>query len=626
LNNSTSGSTLSRLNQFASRFGRRTLIGVVLGCLVVLVVAVTFAWQGLDDPRTDLVFYEVARSDLPIVVTERGYLESQEQTIIECQVATYDRNSGTSSINILSIVPNGSVVEKGDLLVELDDTAIRDRLESEMLEFQSDKSNMMQAEARKKNQITQNETSIAEAELALKLARLDRQMYIDEISGSFKLAVEEIERQIDDTRNTILEAQAALKLQETEKAGIEELFRLGYKGKSDLDQSRFAFMKAEAALAAAVNRLSNHEATRRQLKTYEYQKELLRLDGEVATAERSLRQVQVNNESELAQVDAQLFEAQERVARQRSRIQQLETQLKNCKIYAPNSGMVVYAQEPGQVIAEGATVRQRQELLRLPNLAKMQVRTLIHEAVLDQVRPGLPVSVRVDAFPNRAYRGVVDEVAVVPSRNDSTSAKTYDCVVVIPENVEQLKPGMTAVAEINVDRLQDVLAVPVQAIVQVDQETWCYANRNGALQKTFLELGRNNDKFVHVASGLETGDQVVLNPMTLYQQESGGNSGISPDNGAEKGPPDSELDRPESDAPTESVTDALTDDPDASTQADNRERPPAAERSGRRKRSSSGPRDNPGGRSGDRREQSTPPADDTATSAWTGLLNQVVRP
>ena len=180
------------------------------------------------------------------------------------------------------------------MLVEFDDSAIRDRLESESLEYQSDKSVLLQAEARKVNQITQNETSVAEAELALELAQLDRKMYVDELSGSFKLSVEEIERQIDDTRNTILEAQAALKLQETEKGGIEELFRLGYKGKSDLDQSRFAFMKAEAALAAAVNRLSNHEATRRQLQTYEYKKELLRLDGAVATVRTQLETGQSN--------------------------------------------------------------------------------------------------------------------------------------------------------------------------------------------------------------------------------------------------------------------------------------------------------------------------------------------
>lgn len=517
---------------------KRTLVGATFVALLLVLIAIGVSWIDLGDSGPILVTFEAAPGDLPIVVTERGYLESQEQTVIECKAATYDRNSGSSSVVILSIVPNGSVVEKGDLLVEFDESSIRDRLESETLEYQSDNSTLMQAEARKINQITQNETSVAESQLELQLAKLDRQMYVDELSGSFKLSVEEIERQIDDTRNTILEAQAMLKLQETEKSGITELFRLGYKGKSDLEQSRFGFMKAEAALAAAVNRLSNHEATRRQLQTYEYKKELLRLEGAVATAERKLKQVKVTNDSELAQVDAQLFEARERVNRQKSYITILETQLKNCKIYAPNAGMVIYAQDDdrGESIAEGASIRHRQEMLTLPNLKKMQVRTQIHEAVLDQVRVGLPVTIRIDAFPNRTYQGVVSDVSVVPSKNSSTNAKTYDCVVQIPEEVQQLKPGMTAVSEIHVERLKDVITVPVQAIVQIDNETWCYVQTETGARKQIVELGRNNDKFVHLRSGIEAGTHVVLNPMAIYKQEVNQSNAISADAGRPEAP------------------------------------------------------------------------------------------
>ena len=511
------------------------MIVVTFGlAIVVLGFAAATLWVDWSSSGPPLVYYTTASNDLPIVVTERGFLESQEQTTVICQVETYDRNSGSSGLTILYIVPNGSVVKEGDLLVELDSASIRDRLESEELEFQSDSSALTQAEARQKNQITQNETSTSEAKLELELAKLDRQMYIDEKSGTFKLAMEEIERQIDDTRNTILEAQGALKLQETEKAGIEELFRLGYKGKSDLDQTRFAFMKAEAALAAAVNRLTNHEASKRQLETYEFKKELLRLDGAVATAQRNLKQVEVTNASELAQVNAQLFEAQERVSRQKARIAQLKRQLEYCKIFAPHDGMVIYAKEQRSRwgtsrVAEGASVRNRQELLKLPDLSQMQVRTQIHEAVLDQIRPGLPVTVRVDAFPNRTFRGEVREVAVVPSENASTNAKTYDCVVVIPEIVDQLKPGMTAVTEIHVERLKDVVSVPVQAVVQEERNTWVYIDDGSLVKRVEVELGRNNDQFVHVKSGLSAGSQIVLNPMAIYKSEQRQSRDIGPD-------------------------------------------------------------------------------------------------
>ena len=500
--------------------------------LKILFVLLLFAGLGLwlwgsfgdsaawENDGQELIYYTVAQGDLPIVVTERGFLESQTQTRISCEVETYDRRTGSTGSTILSIVPNGSIVKAGDVIVELDSVQIRDLIQSESLELQGDKSILIQAEARKENQETQNETAIAQAKLALELAKLDRKMYADEKSGTFKLLVSEIDSQIDASRNSILEAQAALKLQETERDGIEQLFRLGYKGKSDLEQSRYSFLKSEAALAAAMNQLANHDASRKQLETYKRQMELLRLDGEVDTALRQVKQVEVSNDSELAQVAAQLFEARERVQRQETRLALYKKQLARCTIRAPHDGMVIYAQDDrgNSKIAIGQHVRSRQELLSLPDLTRMQVRLQIHEAVLDQVRPDQVVNLSIDAFPNAVYEGVVHEVAVVPS-SSSRSVKTYECVVQIPGIVDKLKPGMTAVADIRIARLRDVVSVPVQAVIQVEDQTWCYVDGGGGVERRAVVLGRNNDKFVEIISGLSSGDNAVLNPMSLASME-----------------------------------------------------------------------------------------------------------
>ena len=515
-----------------SRMMKQKLIVIAIIAICVIGWSTQSWWTGWGQTEQQLVYYTVTRADLPIVVTERGYLESQEQTSIRCRVESYDRRSGSSGTTILDLVPNGSVVKKGDILIELDSASIRDNLETESLELQSDKSNLIQAEARRDNRETQNETAIAEAELALELAKLNREMYVDDESGSFKLSLSEIDRQIDESRNSILEAQAALKLQETEKDGIEQLFRLGYKGKSDLEQSRYSFMKSEASLASAMNQLANHDATKKQLKTYKRKMEQMKLDGEVATAERNLKQVEVTNASELAQVNAQMFEAKERVQRQETRIAHYKRQLENCTIRAPHDGMVVYAQndQGNSSVAVGQSVRSRQELLTLPDLKHMRVRTQIHEAVLDQVREGLPVSLKVDAFPNKTYQGIVERVAVVPS-SKSNSVKTYDCVIKIPAEVDKLKPGMTAVAEIHIDRIEDALSIPVQAVVQIDGETWCYVEENGKVERRDLVLGRNNDKFVEILSGIEVNDRAILNPLAIANLENRKEKTIAPDRG-----------------------------------------------------------------------------------------------
>ena len=103
----------------------------------------------------------------------------------------------------------------------------------------------------------------------------------------------------------------------------------------------------------------------------------------------------------------------------------------------------------------------------------------------------------------------------------SSDTKVYETFVTIDQEVERLKPGMTAVVEIHVDRLENVLCVPVQAIVQEEQQTWCYVDQDGLVQRRDLTLGRTNDTFVEVRKGLVENDLVVLNPSVLSEQESG---------------------------------------------------------------------------------------------------------
>ncbi len=205
--------------------------------------------------------------------------------------------------------------------------------------------------------------------------------------------------------------------------------------------------------------------------------------------------------------------------------------------------MVVYSRDRrgGPEIAEGVTVRERQSILTLPDLSLMQVKTQVHEAVLDQVRAGMPATVKVNGFPGKTFNAVVDSVAVVPSSTggwmSSSSVKTYETIVKILGEVESLKPGMTAVVNIHVDQISDILAVPVHAVVQVDREIWCYVEAAGGVERRDVVIGRSNEKFVHIREGLSAGDRVVLNPMDIFDEQQQQNiNEISPESGVPEMP------------------------------------------------------------------------------------------
>ncbi|MEK6233627.1 MAG: efflux RND transporter periplasmic adaptor subunit, partial [Planctomycetales bacterium] len=451
--------------------GRKLLLGllVVAGCGLA-VVAVWALASEMRPANTTFVFYTVKRADLPITVTESGGLQSQKTTELRCQVENMGKeHQGTQ---ILTIVPNGENVKEGDLLVELDAALIEDRLDDQEIQAERSRSQQIQATVKYENQKTQNETTLAEAKLKVELAELAVKQYEDEEGGTFQLDLQLIDLQIQT-------AEATRLIKATDLKGVEKLKKLGYRSKGDLEQARLAALSADREVATAVS-------ARKELVHYTYRKNKMQLEGAVASAKRALIQVGRDNQSQLLQAEASKNEADRALAKEEEKLARYKRQFDKCKIFAPHDGMATYAVERDRRshIKEGATVHQRQRIITLPDLNLMQVKTGVHESVLDMIRPGLPATITIDAFPDRRYKGSVKSVAVLadPGEWHSSDVKVYTTIVTIDEPVERLRPGMSAVVNIHVERVKDVFSVPVQAIAQVGGKSWCYVDMNGDVE------------------------------------------------------------------------------------------------------------------------------------------------
>lgn len=497
--------------------------------LVVIGVAV-YGWQnrwwgnhsGIS--TANLVTYQVAPRDLPITIIERGRLESQTNLQVFCEVDDY-RSDGINGTTIIWIIPNGSSVSKGDLICELDSSAIQAELDEQILDTEEAKSAYIQAQANLKNQAIDNQTSYEKAELDLKLAELELEMFKDPKTGSHKLALEAIERLIEDLNNEILAAEMNLKLARNDNTGIESLFKLGYAGKSELDRSVLSLLKAEGDYAAKLNKLNTQMASFQKLNSFERQMQELQLQGKVRTCAQNLKQVELTNAAKMSQMEGILSSRTEQLAKEEERLKRFQTQYANCKIYSPQDGMVAYAPSSSSrdpEIAEGTAVRLRQHIFSIPNLRRMQVETSIHESALDRIQPGLKVNVTVDAFADRSYTGTVKSVAVLPERSYYSDAQKYKTVITIDEDVYQIKPGMTAVSEVKVDYLPNVNAVPIQAIVQRSGQNWLYVKQQDKVERRKVALGMSNDQYVIVTDGVDVGELVVLNPNGLLDEAKDG--------------------------------------------------------------------------------------------------------
>ena len=485
---------------------------------IMLIAAVTLLSGSLGVSDQLFVYHTVRCGDLQITVTERGNLQSQDEVKVICEVDDVhgDNIHGTP---ILWVIPNGSSVKQGDLLLELDSSNHQERLDRQILSSEKARSEQIQTRVKYENQQTQNQTNLAEAKLQVDLAKLATEQYLDEEGGTFQIELQNVELQIQ-------EAQAGQMIEQTNLAGVEQLRNLGYRSSGELAEAQLRALQAERKLATAIS-------TKKELVEYQFPKTKMQLEGQLASAKRALQQVEQDNAALLEQAKAAMEAADEALKKEEELLARYKKDVAKSKIYSPQDGMVAYAVETNhwrrEEIRAGAAVRPRQTVLTLPNLKKMKVNTAVDESVLDQVKVGLPVAITVDAFPDRGYVGTVQSIAVLPDQDSwmSSDTKVYETVVTINEEVAQLKPGMTAAVQIHIDRLRDVLTVPVQAIVQIESDTWCYVEAGRSVERRLIELGGTNDKFVEITEGLAEGDRVVLNPMAIVDESKEGVSEAS---------------------------------------------------------------------------------------------------
>jgi HlyD family secretion protein len=152
--------------------------------------------------------------------------------------------------------------------------------------------------------------------------------------------------------------------------------------------------------------------------------------------------------------------------RARSAVDLAQQRLEEARVVAPVAGTII--EKPvslGQVIASatnsasGGTV-----LLKMANLTRVRVRALFNETDIGAVVPGQPATVTVDAFPDRPFGGIVEKIE--PSAVIQSSVTMFPVLVTLDNREGLLKPGMNGEVTVLVERREDVLAVPNDAVRQ----------------------------------------------------------------------------------------------------------------------------------------------------------------
>ncbi len=295
--------------------------------------------------------------------------------------------------------------------------------------------------------------------------------------------------------------------------GTRRLHEKGFVTRTDLQRDEIAFENSRLKVQTA-------ETARDLYLKYEFVKSAEESLSKFTEAVRELDRAKKAAISKLAQAESKLRSTEAQFNIQSRQRKDMSEQIAKCIIKATKPGLVVYGGGREDVyysdqerIREGATVRERQAIITIPNLAKMSVNVKIHESYIKKILKGQRAKIVVDAFADQALTGEITKVAVLPdsaNRWMNPDLKVYLTSITIEGTRDWVKPGMSAKVEVFVEHLDNVVHVPVQAIVPEDGKHVCYVMNGSSQERRVVEIGQFNDEFIVVRSGLKEGEKVAL--------------------------------------------------------------------------------------------------------------------
>ncbi len=439
--------------------------------------------------------HTVTRGPLVISFTEKGTIKALRSVNI------YSSLEGMSTI--VSVVPEGTSVKRGDVLVELDSSDLTQQLNQQTITVDTAKAALIFANEAVEIQKSLNETDLKAAELLLQFSNVDLEKYKQ---GDWPLAQSKAESEI-------LIAGEELKRSETKLMWTRKLAEKGYVTGTELIADEIALKKAQVQSRQAID-------SRAVLEKYTHAKDNAKAVSDVEQAARALDRARLKTKSQLTQAEADQASKNSTHNLSVKRLQKIKDQVEKTKIVTPNDGMVVYHQDgrygrDDRVIEQGATVRENQHLMDLPDLSVMAVSAQIPEARIHQVSTGLRVMVTMDAQTDRILSGIVTKIGLLPdyvNRWMNPDLKVYQTEVTIDldQDLSLLRPGMSAKVEILVDQISSALFVPIQSVTTIDAAPVCLVLEGGGFRTRRVEIGPTNDSFVVIRSGLKEGDIVKL--------------------------------------------------------------------------------------------------------------------
>jgi len=160
-------------------------------------------------------------------------------------------------------------------------------------------------------------------------------------------------------------------------------------------------------------------------------------------------------------------------------------------------------------------------VIQLPDLSKLKATVQINEVDIAKIAKGQKVEIKPDAFSDSIYSGEVISVANLAVNKDGGSKiKVFPVDILIKESGEKLLPGLTVSCRILVNKLSNVVFIPIDAVSREGVEDYVFLKTKSSYKKTIVETGAVNTDYIVITKGLKEGDVVALeDPFVVEKQK-----------------------------------------------------------------------------------------------------------
>jgi HlyD family secretion protein len=392
-------------------------------------------------------------------------------------------------------------VKRGELLAEFDKAPFEQQLREYRTDLERAAASLVRAEESLKAARARIEEDVKKAADNVVLAELELK---DLEEGSGPLRVRKAKFLMESAKREYEKLQR-------DHADFTALVNEGYISQAELDSITHKMDEAKAAYEFTT---ADYEA----LLNFGGPTALETAKAKVRAAKESHDKLEETARYDHASREAEVTRARAEIATQRVKVSIAEYHLRNTEIYAPIDGFVIFPEVSIINTSErrkariGDAVYPTEPFILIPDTSQMLVSTQIREVDIHKVKPGQEAVVRTDAYPDLVLTGNVAQIGTLAESKEAkgVGGKYFNLEIVLKDTDSRVRPGMTARVEIRVDEENDVLTVPVEAVLERRGRKLVYVASQGKVEEREIVTDKSNEDFMVVRTGLSPGEKVLL--------------------------------------------------------------------------------------------------------------------